>query len=269
MAMLPSPSTALASQPERFWPFRVSIPRLSWWIAGLVFLSTVIDYISRQTLSVAAPTLIRCFRLSNSAYAHTTAAFLVGYTIMPLMGGLLDWLGAKRALSLSVFWWSIISVLRALAQGIFSLLSLRSLLGLAEELNCPYAIKAVSEWFPPSGCGLAVGFFDSGSSVGSIIAVLLVALLVLHYGWRIAFACSGALGFFGVILRQLFCHPWQDHPALGKGQRQLLASTQPPVTEEGVNPLILSVLCYKEIWAVMLWRACTNSAWWFYVFWLP
>ncbi len=243
---------------------------MRWWIAGLLFLSTVIDYLSRQTLSVTAPTLIGQFHLSNSTYARITAAFLAGYTIMPLFGGLLDSLGTKRGLNLSVFWWSIISMLHALAQGAISLLSLRFLLGLAEGLNWPGATKAVSEWFPPNERSLAVGFFDSGSSVGSVLAVPLVALITLHYGWRTAFVFTGALGLLWVVVWQWFYHPWQSHPFLSEAERQVIAAGQSDArAPTGTRPPILPLLRLKQVWAIMIGRACTDSVWWFYVFWLP
>ena len=267
--MPPVAPTDPPGQFARRWPFRSGIPNLRWWIAFLLFLSTVIDYISRETLSVAAPTLTRRFHLSASDYAHITAAFLAGYTIMPLLGKLLDWLGTKRGLSMSVFWWSVIGILHAFAQGFLSLFSLRFLLGLAEGLNWPGATKAVSEWFPPSERSFAAGFFDSGSSVGAIIAVPLVALLILHFGWRTAFVCTGALGFFWVLVWQIAYHPWQRHPALGEKERQLLTSSLSAAEDQPLSSSTRSLLRYKQIWAIMLGRACTDSVWWFYVFWLP
>lgn len=247
-----------------------TIRNLRWWMAGLLLLSTIINYIDRQSLSIAAPVLIRLFHLSNLQYARITTSFMAAYAVMPVLGGLLvDWLGTKRGLTFAVLWWSAVSMLHALARGVMSLSVLRFLLGVGEGVNWPGATKAVSEWFPPGERSLAVGFFDSGSSVGAIIAAPLVALLILHYGWRAAFVTTGVLGFFWVVAWQVCYFPWQHHPALGDEERSLIAASQPAAGASGKRLPWRQLLRYRQVWAIMLGRAGTDSVWWFYVFWLP
>ena len=143
----------------------------------LLFASTTINYIDRQTLSVLAPYLKREFAWSNSDFALLVIAFRAAYAIFqPVSGRLLDRLGTRRGLSLAVLWYSV-SPVRLLAIGLRSFAAFRFLLGAGEAANWPGATKAVSEWFPKSERGLAVAIFDSGSAVGGAIAPVLVIWL--------------------------------------------------------------------------------------------
>src|SRR5687767_10395171 len=164
-----------------------------WWIAALLFLSTTINYIDRQTLSVLAPYLKRDYGWSNSDFAMIVIAFRAGYSIFQLISGrLLDRLGTKRGLSLAVLWYSAVAIATSAAVGLKSFAAFRFLLGAGEAANWPGATKAVSEWFPKSERGMAVAIFDSGSAVGGAVAPVLVIWLYSSFGnWRPAFVITG------------------------------------------------------------------------------
>lgn len=107
-----------------------------WWIAGLLFASTVINYIDRQTLSVLAPYLKAEFKWSNSDFALTIIAFRLAYTVFQLIAGrVLDALGTKRGLSLAVLWYSLAAMAGSLAVGLKSFAFCRFLLGVGEAGN--------------------------------------------------------------------------------------------------------------------------------------
>ena len=177
------------------------ISHLRWWIAAVLFASTVINYLDRQTLSVLAPYLKVQYQWSNTDYAHIVIAFRVAYSIgQTLFGRLMDRIGTRRGLTLTVAWYSIISLLTPLANGFYSFCGFRFLLGAGESANWPAATKAVSEWFPKQERGLATAFFDSGSSIGGAIAPFIVLSIYSRWGWRPAVAIPGLLGFFWIIL---------------------------------------------------------------------
>ena len=144
---------------------RVSpIRHLRWYIGGLLFLSTVINYIDRQTLSVLAPYIKAEYNWSNTDFAMLIIAFRTAYAFgQTASGRLLDRVGTRRGLSLTVAFYSLAAMLTSLAAGIRSFASFRFLLGLGESANWPGATKAVSEWFPKRESGWAVALFDSGS----------------------------------------------------------------------------------------------------------
>jgi MFS transporter, ACS family, aldohexuronate transporter len=148
-----------------------TLPALRWWIGGLLFLSTVINYMDRQTLSVLAPYLKQEFRWSNQDYAAIVIAFRLSYSIgQSVCGHFIDRVGTRTGLTFSVACYSIAAMFTSLATGLRSFMFFRFLLGAGESANWPAATKAVSEWFPKHERGWAVALFDSGSSVGGAIA---------------------------------------------------------------------------------------------------
>src|SRR6201996_6543251 len=158
------------------------ISSLRWWIGGLLFASTVINYIDRQTLSLLAPYLKVQYHWTNSDYANLAIAFRVAYSIgQTVFGKLMDRIGTRRGLTFSVLGYSIVSMLTSLASGFYSLASFRFLLGAGESANWPAATKAVSEWFPKRERGLATALFDSGSSLGGAVAPFVVFSIYDHW----------------------------------------------------------------------------------------
>lgn len=144
---------------------------LRWRMIGLAFWATAINYLDRQTLSVAAPMLSEQFHMSDVDYSRVTTAFLFAYTIMNgVSGPLIDRLGTKLGYGLCVLWWSVAAMLHALSRGAFSLGAFRFLLGIGEAGNWPGAVKVVAEWFPEKERALASGLFNSGSAAGAILA---------------------------------------------------------------------------------------------------
>src|SRR5260221_13871638 len=150
---------------------RFVVPNLRWWIGALLFASTVINYIDRQTLNVLAPYLKAEYHWTNSDFALIVIAFRVSYAVVQLIGGrMVDVLGTRRGLGLAVAWYSVMAMLTSLASGLGSFCAFRFLLGAGEAANWPGATKAVSEWFPAKERGIAVALFDSGSALGCGVA---------------------------------------------------------------------------------------------------
>src|ERR1700722_13998069 len=196
--------------PDRPYAPRFVVPNLRWWIGGLLFASTVINYIDRQTLNVLAPYLKAEYHWTNSDFALIVIAFRISYAVVYLVGGrLVDVLGTRQGLGLAVAWYSVMAMLTSLANGLGSFCAFRFLLGAGEAANWPGATKAVSEWFPAKERGIAVALFDSGSAIGGgggaapcgsaiggAVAPALVVWLFHVFGtWRPAFLITGVLGF--------------------------------------------------------------------------
>jgi MFS transporter, ACS family, hexuronate transporter len=243
---------------DGFTPFRRD--RRRWWIVWTLFVSTAVNYINRQTLSVLAPVISKEFHLSHSELSNIFGAFQFAYAGTWLIGGiLLDVVGTRLGLSIAVIWWSIVSLATSFANSAFSLGALRFLLGIGEGFNWPGASKAVAEFFPARERSIAVAIFDSGSSVGGAVAAIAIPWIALHFGWRSAFAFSGGLGFLWLVL-------W-----LAVYPRSRSATKEQPLESLTVRDRKswLSILRRRETWAVVLGRSLTDPIWWFYVFWLP
>src|ERR1700730_16035954 len=199
------------------------IAHLRWWIEGLLFLSTIINYIDRQTLSLLAPFLKQDYHWTNTDYANLLIGFRVGYSIgQTVLGRLVDRIGTRRGLSITVFLYSIVSVATSLARGFYSFAAFRCLLGTTESANWPGATKAVSEWFPKRERGLAPALFDSGSSVGGALAPFVVLGVYFRWGWRLSFVLPGLLGFLWLIVwRKMYYRP-QEHPRISQQELQMI-----------------------------------------------
>ena len=247
------------------------IPSLRWWIGGILFASTVINYIDRQTLSILAPFLKQEYHWTNTDYAYVAIAFRFAYTIgQTVCGRQIDRLGTRLGLTISVTWYSIVSLLTPLARGITSFSACRFLLGAGESANWPGASKAVSEWFPSHDRGLAAALYDSGSSVGGAIAPFLILPLYLHWGWRVAFVIPGLLGFLWLLVwRKIYYLP-QQHPRIGEAELQLiLADRRQTNTIPKPLPRWRDLLKLPQTWGVIVSKGFTDPVWFFITDWFP
>jgi ACS family hexuronate transporter-like MFS transporter len=247
------------------------IRSLRWWIGGILFASTVINYIDRQTLSILAPYLKQEYHWTNVDYANIAIAFRLAYSIgQSVCGRLLDRVGTRRGLTISVTWYSIISVLTSLANSTFSFGVFRFLLGAGESANWPGASKAVSEWFPKRERGLAAALYDSGSSVGGAVAPFLILPVYLRWGWRVAFVIPGMLGFLWLIAwRRLYYLP-QEHPHISDAERQMiLAETQEAATDGKTRLRWSDLLKLPQTWGTIISKALTDPVWFFVTDWFP
>jgi ACS family hexuronate transporter-like MFS transporter len=250
---------------------RRPIRGLRWYIGGLLFLSTVINYIDRQTLSVLAPYLQKQYQWTNTDFAWVVMAFRVAYTIGQTGAGrLLDRLGTYRGLSLTVLWYSVAAMATALAGGLRSFAAFRFLLGLGEAGNWPGATKAVSEWFPRRESGWAVALFDSGSSVGGALAPFIVIGTYQAFGdWRPVFVLTGALGFVWLLLFRAFYRRPEDHPRLSPEERAyILAGRDDAPTSDGTARLSYATLLrLPQTWGYIVSKSFTDPVWFFITDW--
>lgn len=253
---------------------RRPIKNLRWWIGGLLFASTVINYLDRQTLSVLAPYLKQEYRWSNEQFALIVISFRVAYSVgQTISGKFIDRVGTRRGLTITVIWYSVAACLTSLAGGLRSFAFFRFLLGAGESANWPAATKAVAEWFPRGERGLAVALFDSGSSIGGAIAPLLVLGLYWQFGdWRPVFIVTGMLGFLWLIAWRLLYHPPDVHPRLGEQERRMIeadrrAEAEQEATSDAATPGRMQLLRQPRTWGVIAARTLTDPVWFFITDW--
>ena len=227
---------------------------MRWIIAGLLFLSTVINYIDRQTLSIVAPILTKEFNLSDIEYSNILNGFLIAYTLMYLGSGwLVDRWGTRVSLAVFISWWSISNMLHGFAMNGLHLGIFRVMLGAGESGNFMAAIKVVSERYPAKERAFVNGLVNAGASVGAIIAPPAVMWIVIRHGWRSAFVVTGALGF-------VWLAAW------------LAIYRVPPMPEAAAKlerASWSSLLRHPQTWGLLLGRFFSDPVWWFYLFWLP
>jgi ACS family hexuronate transporter-like MFS transporter len=247
-----------------------TVSNLRWWIAAVLFLSTVINYLDRQTLSLLAPFLKIQYHWTNTDYAYIVIAFRVAYAIgQTLFGRLMDRIGTRRGLTLTVAWYSLVSLLTPFASGLYSFGLFRFLLGAGESANWPAATKAVSEWFPKQERGLATAFFDSGSSVGGAIAPFIVLSIYFRWGWRPAVAVPGLLGFFWILLWRKVYQPPDSHPLISDSERKLIAQEKRELATDSFRPRLSDLLKLPQTWGAIIARTLTDPVWFFVTDWFP
>jgi ACS family hexuronate transporter-like MFS transporter len=252
---------------------RRPIRNLRWWIGGLLFASTVINYLDRQTLSVLGPYLKQDYGWNNEQFALIVIAFRVSYSVgQTVWGRIIDRVGTRRGLTITVAWYSLASMLTTLAGGLRGFMFFRFLLGAGESANWPGATKAVSEWFPRRERGLAVALFDSGSAVGGAIAPLLVVTLYHQFGgWQPAFIITGLLGFVWLAVWRFLYYPPESHPRLGEAEREMILrdKREEGATEADDGPRASwgELLRLPRTWGVIAARTLTDPVWFFITDW--
>lgn len=248
----------------------MKIPHLRWYIAGMLCLATGLNYLDRLVLSVLAQTIQQELNISTVQYSRIISWFLVSYTIMYAVSGrLVDHLGTRRSFNLFVSGWSAVNMLHGFARSATQLSFFRFLLGAAEPANFPAAVRACSEWFPMRERALAIGIFNSGTAIGSAVAVPMVSIITLAWGWRAAFVCTGALGFVWVLAWMFVYHLPQDHPWLSEGELGLIRDGI-PANPHPLSPIPLSrLLAMRATWGCVLVRFLTDPVSYLIAFWIP
>jgi MFS transporter, ACS family, aldohexuronate transporter len=248
-----------------------------WWIAGMLFIATVMNYMDRQVFSILARDIQNTLSINDLGYAAIVQAFLVAYTFAYLFAGrVTDWLGTKLSMVAFITWWSIADMLSAVARTAFSLGFFRFLLGLAEPGNYTAYSKAVAEWFPPEERGLAFGICTAGATVGATIAIPIVAYIGTKYGWRPAFILTGTVGLIWVIPWLMLCRRAEGQgPPNGANPRPAatVSTSDPPAPTPRWSrrewQLWKTLLTRNDTWLLLLSRSITDPVWYFYLFWFP
>lgn len=245
------------------------IKHLRWYICGLLFFATVINYVDRQVLSVLEPDYLKpAIGWSELEYGRIVLVFQLAYAVMfVVFGRLMDWLGTKVGFAIAIVWWSLAAMAHSLASTPFGFGVARLFLGMGEAANFPGAVKTIAEWFPKSERALATGVFNAGTNVGAMIAPIAALTLADSLGWQSTFIIIGALGFLWLIFWWVMYQRPEEHPRLSAEELQHIESDR----EEAVGEKIpwLSLLGYRQTWAFALGKMLTDPIWWFYLFWLP
>ncbi len=245
-----------------------TLPNLRWYICGLLFFATTVNYMDRQVLGILKPTLEKELGWSEQDYAWVIFFFQAAYAVMlPIAGRLIDWLGTRIGYSLAVVVWSLASMSHALARTPIQFAAARFGLGIGEAANFPAAIKTVSDWFPRRERALATGIFNSGSNIGAVVAPIMVPFIALHYNWRYTFLATGGLDLIWLVLWLAFYRKPSEHKLLSSEERALIESDNDQEAPRKIPYRVL--LTTRAAWAFVIGKFLTDPVWWFYLYWLP
>jgi len=243
---------------------------LRWWMICLIMMGSIINYLTRSTLSVAAPTIMKDLVITTEQYSYIVGAFQAMIMLQPICGYVLDVLGLKKGFAIFAVAWSLINMSHGFANTWHAFAGLRGMLGFAEGSANPAGMKATSEWFPAKERGLAGGVYNIGASVGSMLAPPLVAWAIIAYNWRFAFVVTGCLGLVWVVLWLLFYESPAKHTALSEEERQYILSGQEKQLQgDGRRPSMGHILKQRNFWGIAIPRFLADPTWGTLSFWLP
>ena len=258
-----------------------------WVICALLFLAATINYVDRQVIGLLKPTLQQQFGWSEIDYADIIFSFQLAYALGYVFAGrIIDRVGTKAGFTLSLLIWSAAAIAHAFATwfggGVAALLGMvgltysgsvagfiaaRFALGLGESGNFPASIKAVAEWFPRRERALSTGIFNSGTNIGALLTPLVVPWLTYSFGWQWAFIGTGVLGLAWLVLWEPLYGAPDGHRHVGAEELALIHSDPP---EPPAKPIPwLTLLRYRQTWAVAAAKFGTDPVWWLYLFWVP
>jgi MFS transporter, ACS family, hexuronate transporter len=242
--------------------------QLRWYICGLLFYATTVNYLDRQVLGLLKPVLSRELGWHEADYGWVVFAFQGAYALMmPLAGRIIDHVGTRLSYTLAVLVWSAASMFHALARSAVQFAVARFCLGVGEAGNFPAAIKTVAAWFPKRERALATGIFNSGANLGALIGPLLVPLVARHFGWRFSFVATGLLDLLWVAAWLAIYRPPREHPRLSDQELALIEFDRSEEPDRVIP--YLRLLSTRAAWAFLLGKFFTDPVWWFYLFWLP
>jgi MFS transporter, ACS family, aldohexuronate transporter len=243
---------------------------LRWWIIGLVMLGGILNYLTRSTLSVAAPTILTELHITARQYSWITDAFQGTIMLQPIAGYVLDVVGLKYGAAMFCAAWSLICMAHGLATNWQAFAWLRGALGLAEGSVMPTGMKATAEWFPAKERGLSGGIFNIGASLGAMAAPPLVVWAINAYNWQIAFVITGALGFVWVALWLLFYDTPLKHRSLSENERRHITTGQEKALQaDAAPPPVWLLLRRRNFWGIALPRFLADPTWGTLAYWVP
>jgi ACS family hexuronate transporter-like MFS transporter len=249
------------------------IKLISWIVIFFAFFATALSFLDRQVVSLAILQIQEDLHISNIDYGFINTGFLISYCIMFTVGGvMIDRLGSRRGLGVSLAIWSLATLLHSVVGNALQLGAVRFLMGVGEGGIFTGAIKAVTEWIPKKRQGLANGIAIGGSAIGAVVAPLLYVCLTHIWGWRGVFIVTAGIGFTWVVGWFLLPKKKKEieiNPDVVPSDNE--SSVEPAVEPEVETkaPSFGKILKTKEVWVFVVIRFLLDPIFYFYMFWIP
>lgn len=281
-----------------------------WTVCALLFFATTINYLDRQVLSLTWKDFIAPeFHWTNNDYGNVAAIFAIVYAISMLLSGrFIDWLGTKKGYMWAIAIWSIGAVLHAFCGMITSgmltgqwlvtfgeakeiiagvedvsrvvsisvtvFIFARIVLALGEGGNFPAAMKACVEYFPKKDRAFSTSIFNSGATIGALLAPLTIPAIAARYGWELSFIIIGALGFVWMGFWQFMYKKPEENSKVNAEELAYIKQDldHGDIVTGDTKPArvsILTCLKFKQTWALIFGKFLTDGVWWFLLFWFP
>ena len=254
----------------------MKIKNFRWWIIGLLALVTAINYLDRQNFPMVYSEIKNAIPISDAQYGLLSSLFLFAYGTMYAVGGrIVDLLGSKIGYAIIVLWWSVANIMHSFVSSISGLGISRFLLGMGEGGGFPASAKVVSEWSPKKERSFAFGIFNTGSSIGAIIAPILIYLIIDSTGsWRWTFIIFGIAGLLWVAAwMKLFNIPSKSKYITEEEKQYIehddMINASEDQTDRKQKIRWVELLKFRKLWGLLVMKFLTDAAWFFFIFWLP
>lgn len=241
-----------------------------YWVIVFAILLSVITYIDRVCISLAAPAITKDLKLSDEEMGFALSLFGIAYAAFEIPGGWLgDKLGARSVLMRIVIWWSFFTAATAFAWNAMSLWVVRFLFGAGEAGCFPNITKAYTTWLPAEERVRAQGITWMSARWGGAFTPPLLGVIMGALDWRMAFIIFGALG----VVWALFFYRWfrddpKDNPNVNAGELKLLEEASK--NSSGHTSVPWGKLASSgTVWLLWLQYFCVSYGWYFYITWLP
>jgi MFS transporter, ACS family, D-galactonate transporter len=249
------------------------IPRRRWGIGVLLGVGVLVNYFDRINLSVAAPQLKLEFGLTDGELGWLFSGFFWSYALLQIPTGMiLDRFGVTSVNRVSTFFWSFCSAATAFASGFGTIFGARVLLGVAEAPGFPASSKATGYWFPRQERALATAIFDAAAKFSNVIGVPLVALAVVHFGWRWGFGITGAVSFLYFLAFLFLYRDPSRHPRLSADEREYIragGATAEGPAQSGEVAMLGYLLRNRKVWGLTIGFAAYGYSFYLFLTWLP
>lgn len=248
--------------------------RARYGILALIATGTLINYLDRTVLGIAAPLLSKDLAIDPAMMGVIFSAFSWSYAAAQIPGGaFLDRFGSKITYLLSLVGWSLMTLLHALASGVTMLIGLRVALGVAEAPCFPANSRIVATWFPQSERAFATGVYTVGEYIGLAFLSPLLFFMMARFGWHSLFLLGGSLGLIFALVWWKFYREPRDHKGLGKAERAHIVAggglvdgaTSTKVDWRDAGKL----LRHRQMWGICLGQFAGNSTLVFFLTWFP
>ena len=164
-----------------------------WWPAIVMAMGTLLSFLDRQVLALLSPMILRDTHMNAQDYGEVVSAFSFAYMLStPVWGAVLDRVGLRIGLTISIAIWAVASASHSLVSTFLGFALARAVLGLGEGSMFPGGFRTAADSLPADRQARGVGIAYSGSSLGTIAAPILITPIALAYGWRPAFLVTPA-----------------------------------------------------------------------------
>ena len=247
--------------------------RVRFTMLALIASGTLINYLDRTILGIAAPALTKELGISAALMGVIFSAFSWTYAASQIPGGaFLDRFGTRLTYFLSVGLWSFFTFCQAFIGGVGALLGFRLALGVAESPCFPANSRVVATWFPRQERAFATGVYTVGEYIGLAFLSPLLFWMLASFGWRSLFLTAGILGMvFAAIWWIKYREPMQS--AADQNELDLIVAggglVGQPVKQKLNWRDAGRLLGKRQMWGICLGQFAGNSTLVFFLTWFP